>query len=827
MNQHIAHRRQYERHSVDVQVELVIAEGHADQVTPLGGPSIPGRMRNVSAGGALVVVPTYLPRAAQVELVIPTGTPVGQGHPDEQVPAGRVTARVAKVQMVDREPHYSLGLRFENADSDLVRALQAWDGCGPGAPPATGADHRPVPRIPNRRFPIPNPDLPEWIAKLQDADLVGADALQSALRETEHDAQRAGEWLVEHGCIARRDLGIVQAESFGLPFVETGEFRVNLANRALVPEELARVRNVFPLFAIDRVVTLAVAWPLDLPVLDQIRLQTGCEMDQCLVSARELRNLVEWGYGNFQGQEAGRANLPARRSETVAWEEVLKDVSDAPAVKLVNVLLDQAAASQASDVHIDAEEHALRVRFRIDGVLREVPAPPKDLLPAIVSRIKVLAHMDIAESRRPQDGHFKLAVERQELDIRVSTLPSTNGEAVVLRLLHSAGHLLSLEELGMDPQTQQTFDWLIHQPHGMLLVTGPTGSGKTTTLYSALARVDRVRQSIITLEDPVEIRLPQIRQVSINPKAGLTFDAGLRSILRQDPDVIMVGEIRDRETAEIALQAALTGHLVLSTLHTNSAAAAPIRLLDMGAADFLVTSALLGVLAQRLPRRVCRHCAIPLDLAQPLGTDDWGSGIENASRAMRQSPTSNRRSPMNPPSSIANSQRADRQSPLALLAAALADTRPGAPGVPGLVQAVGCKRCGNTGYDGRLGVFELLAFNDDLRRAVMARKDERTLAGLARATGMTSMIEDGLAKVRQGVTTVHELLRVVGHVDWESGVGDWRLSAERPPTQSPTDDPQAQRPAFNVTAYERLLAAWLKSPHLARRPPAVLAAAEK
>ncbi len=783
MNQHIAHRRQYERHSLDIQVELVVAEAHADQVIPLSGRSIPGRMKNLSAGGALLVVPTFLPRAAQVELVISTGTPV---------PAGRIAARVAKVQMIDREPHYGLGLHFDEADSEVLRALRTWDGgCGTDVPSVGHTGKTSAPRISNRQSPISNPNLPEWVTLLDDAGLVGADVLESALRETEYDAQHAGEWLVEHGCVARRDLGIVQAESFGLPFVEPGDFRVNLANRALVPEEVARARNVFPLFAIERIVTLAVAWPLDLPVLDQIRLHAGCEVDQCLVSPRELRNLVEWGYGNFQGSAAA-----PERGASVAWEEVLKDVSDAPAVKLVNVLLDQATTAQASDVHIDAEEHALRVRFRIDGVLREVPAPPKDLLPAIVSRIKVLAHMDIAESRRPQDGHFKLAVERQELDIRVSTLPATNGEAVVLRLLPGAGHLLSLEELGMDAQTQQTFDRLIHQPHGMLLVTGPTGSGKTTTLYSALARVDRVRQSIITLEDPVEIRLPQIRQVSINPKAGLTFDAGLRSILRQDPDVIMVGEIRDRETAETALQAALTGHLVLSTLHTNSAAAAPIRLLDMGAPDFLVTSALLGVLAQRLPRRVCRHCAAPLDLAQPERQAGPSAG------------------PALP-------------TALALLADALADARPGGPDTPGLLQAVGCKRCGNTGYEGRLGVFELLVFNDDMRRAVMARKDERTVAGLAREAGMVFMIEDGLAKVRQGVTTVHELLRVVGHVDSASPA----CRGANP--QSPTSNPQSPDLAFNVTAYEHLLAAWLKSPNVARPPdvaqppPAVLSAVEK
>ncbi|MBU0616745.1 MAG: GspE/PulE family protein, partial [Planctomycetes bacterium] len=432
---------------------------------------------------------------------------------------------------------------------------------------------------------------PGWFAILENDGLVAVNVLQTAWDESQQDARAGGAWLVERGCVSQRDLSLAQAESQGMPFIEPGDYRVNLENRALIPEELARAQAVFPIFANDRIVTLAVAWPLDLTVLDHIRLHTGFEVDQCLASPRELQHLIEWAYGSFQKEDRSRT------TEAFAWEDILKNVADAPAVKLVDVLLDKAAAGNASDIHIDAEEETLRVRFRIDGVLREVPAPPRGLLPAIVSRIKVLARMDIAETRRPQDGQFALAANREKLDIRVSTLPSTNGEAVVLRLLHSGGHLLSLDELGMDTADQQAFDRLIRLPHGMLLVTGPTGSGKTTTLYSALTRIDRVRQSIVTLEDPVEIRLPQIRQVSVNPKAGLTFHGGLRAILRQDPDVVMVGEIRDTETAETALQAALTGHLLLSTLHTNSAAAVPARLLDMGTHDFLVSSALVGIVA--------------------------------------------------------------------------------------------------------------------------------------------------------------------------------------------------------------------------------------
>jgi type II secretory ATPase GspE/PulE/Tfp pilus assembly ATPase PilB-like protein len=605
----------------------------------------------------------------------------------------------------------------------------------------------------------PAQDLPEWASRLDQDGLVGADVIQSALRESGHDPQLAGAWLVEHGCTSQRELALTQAESFGIPFVEPGDYRINLENRNVLPEELLRGQRAFPLFIIDRVITLAVAWPLDLPVLDQIRLSTGREVDQCLASPRELRNLIEWAFGGSQERAGSRQGAAA-----IAWDEILKDVADAPAVKLVNVLLDQAAAADASDVHIDADEHKLRVRFRIDGLLREVPAPPKELLPAIVSRIKILAHMDIAETRKPQDGHYKLAVERREIDVRVSTLPSANGEAVVLRLLRGGARLLTLEELGMAPALRDTFDRLIRLPHGMLLVTGPTGSGKTTTLYSALTRIDRVRHSLITLEDPVEIRLPGMRQVAVNPKAGLTFATGLRAILRQDPDVIMIGEVRDQETAETALQAALTGHLLFSTLHTNSAAGAPARLLDMRVPDFLVTSALVGVLAQRLCRCVCQNCARPLQDAEAC----WELLPAGAREALRDAK---------------------------------------------LMEAVGCKRCGHTGYEGRVGIYELLILTDEIRRAVLKHADEGTIVHLARESGMRLLSEDGLTKVASGQTTLQELLRVAGRIDGGCVEALRSGRPDRAPTAGETDRDGILRRAaggFDVNQYDQLLRNWLR-----------------
>jgi len=591
----------------------------------------------------------------------------------------------------------------------------------------------------------------DWTELAASAGLVNAETLRDARRQVGDDPFRLGHWLVEHGCLTPRDLALLQAESLGIPFVEPGDYRVNLENRALLAEDLARAHTVFPLFHTEDIITLAVAQPLDLAVLDQVRLQTGSEVDQVLATPREIQHLIEWAFG-------GIASHTGNRPDAVGWEDILKDVADAPAVKLVNVLLEQAAGYSASDIHVDAEEQALRVRFRIDGVLREVPAPPKSLLPAIVSRIKVLANLDISETRRPQDGHFKLAIDREELDVRVSTLPSAGGETVVLRLLRSGTRLLSLEELGLDAGCREAFDRLIHLPHGMLLVTGPTGSGKTTTLYSALTRLDRVRQSVVTLEDPVEIRLPQIRQVAVNPKAGLTFHAGLRAILRQDPDVIMLGEVRDLETAETALQAALTGHLLLATLHTNSAAGAPARLLDMGVPDFLVSSALAGVLAQRLCRRLCRHCLRPAGQRESLLA----------------------RLPQN-------------------VAARLADAT--------LFEPQGCKRCGSTGYEGRVGVFELLVVSDEFRRAILERRDERTLAILARRDGMRLLLEDGLDKIREGLTSIEELLRVAGGVDLGAALGPSAGCSRGPSATLEHSRPGCQ---FDVAQYEQLLGAWLR-----------------
>lgn len=386
------------------------------------------------------------------------------------------------------------------------------------------------------------------------------------------------------------------------------------------------------------------------------------------------------------------ADLSRMMQELPAIEDLLETADDAPIIRMLNALLTQAARDGASDIHIEPYERHSSVRFRVDGTLREVVQPNRALHAALISRLKIMAELDISEKRLPQDGRISLRIGTRAVDVRVSTLPSAHGERAVLRLLDKSESKLNLEAVGMQGEVLRRFAGLIQQPHGILLVTGPTGSGKTTTLYAALQRLDASSSNIMTVEDPIEYELPGIGQTQVNSKIELTFAKALRAILRQDPDVIMIGEIRDLETAQIAVQASLTGHLVLATLHTNDAASAVTRLADMGIEPFLLSSSLLGVLAQRLVRKLCPHCR--------------------------------------------------RQ------------------GADGQWHPVGCEQCGHTGYQGRLGVFELLAVDEDIRALVHRQAPEADIRALAQQRGMALMREDGERLVRDGVTSREELLRV-------------------------------------------------------------------
>ncbi|HEY7462101.1 MAG TPA: type II secretion system ATPase GspE [Gemmatimonadota bacterium] len=481
---------------------------------------------------------------------------------------------------------------------------------------------------------------------------------------------------------------------------------------------------IVPLEMDERTVKIATALDLDLATEDEIATAFERRVRRVYAPKAEILESLRRFYG-AAGDELDVVVQGGFDADGQAEEDTdpanLEDLANqAPVIRLVNFLILEAARRRASDIHFEALENSLKVRYRIDGRLQEVTTPPKKLQAAITSRIKIMAEMNIAERRLPQDGRIRLKVADKDLDLRISTIPTLHGESVVMRLLDKGGARLDLEELGMDVETVERFVRLIGAPHGVLLVTGPTGSGKTTTLYAALERLNAQENKILTVEDPVEYQLPGVNQVPVKTKIGMTFARALRHILRQDPDIIMVGEMRDFETAEIAIQAALTGHLVFSTLHTNDAPAAVTRLIEMGIEDYLVASAVNGILAQRLVRTLCQRCAAeepadPEELAQLLG-----EGERLRVERLRQDPT----------------------------VAALRVKRP-----------VGCPACEGTGYRGRTGIYELLALDDELR----AKIPEHAAAGLresARAKGMVTLREDGLRKVARGITSVQEVLRV-------------------------------------------------------------------
>jgi type IV pilus assembly protein PilB len=471
----------------------------------------------------------------------------------------------------------------------------------------------------------------------------------------------------------------------------------------LVPARVARQFHVLPLFRIGNMLTVAMADPLDVVARDEVKQATGLEVDVVVSAQAQIGEAVE-RYHPMGGIEPLLRSGPLK---SVAEIPSARAEEDGPVIRFVNAIAQQAVKEGASDVHLEPEESSFRIRFRVDGVLREVSIQSKDLYASIVSRVKVMAALDIAERRLPQDGRFRMSAMGRDLDVRVSTFPTIHGENVVLRLLDRAAALIGVDELGLQPEPLAMLHRMITRPNGIVLVTGPTGSGKTTTLYACLHRIQSVERNIVTLEDPVEIHLGSIRQTQVDPDAGLTFARGLRALLRQDPDVIMVGEIRDSETAEIAVRSALTGHLVLATLHTNDAAGAIPRLLDMEIEPFLLSSAIAGVVAQRLVRRVCDRC----------------------------------RQPVEPPPALLEELRV-------------------VSGRHTFARGKGCVACGQTGYRGRAGIFEVIEVNDAIRERVVARASSEDVARVARAAGMASLRDDALRKAARGMTSLEEVLRV-------------------------------------------------------------------
>jgi general secretion pathway protein E len=542
---------------------------------------------------------------------------------------------------------------------------------------------------------------------------IGTDDLRKVKRLQQERGERLERLLLDLGFISEEDLLPLLSSYLGIETVHRRDFpqaAVPLGNLNL---KFLKHAKAIPLTQTNGTLTVAMADPADYYTIQSLQLATGLVIEPRLARERDVLEGLETIYGGGAGGENGGTEPADAEFEYFTDDEEdvnhLRDLaSEAPVIRFVNLLISRAVEQRASDIHIEPFENELKVRYRIDGVLHDVEAPARRLQAAIVSRIKIMAKLNIAERRLPQDGRIKLRLMGREIDLRVSTLPTLYGESVVLRILDRSSIVVNLESLGFPTDTLGQYEKLINKPYGMILVTGPTGSGKTTTLYGALDKINSPDKKIITIEDPVEYQLFGVNQIHVKPQIGLTFANGLRSIVRQDPDVIMVGEIRDAETAEIAIQAALTGHLVFSTLHTNDAAGAISRLLEMGVEDYLLASSLLGVLAQRLVRKVCLKCRHTAELA-----------VE----AMREIAGPN-------------------------------------GGEITVYEGSGCEDCSQTGYRGRSGIYELLPVNETIRQLILKRSSADVIKDAAVRQGMRTLRDDGWLKVRSGVTTVAEVVRV-------------------------------------------------------------------
>jgi type IV pilus assembly protein PilB len=539
------------------------------------------------------------------------------------------------------------------------------------------------------------------------ANLVSQEQLENALAEQKIIGKPLGRILIGMGVISEGQLAEVLAKQKSLPLINLAEYEINIAAATSIQEQVARRHQVIPINYEDEKLVLAMANPLDVHAIDDIRVLTHRQVVPVVSTESDIINAIN-RYLRGSVEQAVRT-VTAEAEEEFGEEELTQEDSEAPVVKIVDSIIAEAVGREASDVHIEPQEKDFRVRYRIDGVLHEIMTMPKSIQAGIVSRLKIMSNMDIAEHRVPQDGRCSLMVDGKSVDFRLASLPSVYGENITMRILDTARALFKLEELGFMPQTLDKYKKSYTKPYGTILVTGPTGSGKSTTLYATLNVLNSPEKKIITVEDPVEYRLPGITQIQIISQAGLTFARGLRSIVRSDPDIIMVGEIRDLETAKIAIESALTGHLVLSTLHTNDAPSALTRLVEMGLEPFLVTSAVDCVLAQRLARKLCAYC----------------------------------KEPYTPPREM------------------LAEAGIVSEGEVTLYRAKGCSRCFNTGYKGRIGVYEVMLMSANIEMLCIERRSSDEIRAVAMREGMKTLRDDGLEKVKQGITSLEEMLRVV------------------------------------------------------------------
>ena len=550
--------------------------------------------------------------------------------------------------------------------------------------------------------------------KLDLANLDRALKVQETARQGGAVAEKLGSVLSRLGMLSSRELAEALAQQRGWIIVEASEFpELPILEETVAPRFLNE-SHAIPVSETETEVVLAMTDPADSYTIKAIAAASRKRVIAKLLVGSDFDVVYERLYGSGKSSMGQIVDNISTRDEEQDFGDIeqLKDLaSEAPVIRLVNLIINHALERRASDIHVEPFENRLIVRYRIDGVLHETESPPRRLSAAVISRIKIMANLDIAERRLPQDGRIKLRVQGKEIDLRVSTVPTMHGESVVMRILDKGGVALDFHALGFDDANLKVFSAILDQPYGILLVTGPTGSGKTTTLYTALARLNKPDVKILTVEDPVEYQMPGINQIQVKPQIDLTFSNALRSIVRQDPDVIMIGEIRDLETAQIAMQSALTGHMVLSTIHTNDAAATINRLLDMGVEDYLLTSTVVGIEAQRLVRVLCGHCKTPY---HPVEEFVEQMGLRRFTKAEAVT----------------------------------------------LYHAKGCEHCAHTGYFGRLSIIEVLPMTDTLRSLIMRHATATELREAAIAEGMETMYENGLKKAVEGVTTIEEVLRV-------------------------------------------------------------------
>ncbi len=537
--------------------------------------------------------------------------------------------------------------------------------------------------------------------------------LSSALEAQQKSKQRLGDYLIESGIVSDKDIAKALRIQLGVEYLDLRGIVIAEDVISMVSGAVLRKHNVLPIgFDDDARTTLLLVMsdPLDMVAIDDISIITNCLIEPRISTAREINAVLDRYFGTGEALSAAEkyTKEKSKEQEPLLTAQPEEDVSSAPIVQIVRSIIEQAVRSRASDIHIDALEKQLRVRYRIDGVLIEKMQYDVSLLPAISARVKILGGMDISERRKPQDGRITVTVDRTEYDIRVSSLPSYFGEKIVMRLADKTSLTRAKSELGLREGEMQKFDHILANPNGILLVTGPTGSGKSTTLYTALSELNNESVNIITVEDPVEASIAGINQVQVNPKADLTFATALRAILRQDPDIIMIGEIRDYETASIAVQASITGHLVVSTLHTNSAAASITRLMDMGVESYLLADSLVGVIAQRLVRKLCPHC-----------------------KKSRSTTLQEKR--------LLGKERGDEVT---------------------VYEPVGCPLCSETGYYGRIGVYEILEITPDIKRIIAAKGSTGVIQTTAVSEGMDTLHMSAAKYVLDGTTSISEMLRV-------------------------------------------------------------------